>query len=79
MPASPQPSTRWLINVDWRGVLYSCDFNQVSDLPIRNTAGAVMTIDAIQEVLDRGHEIVMGEHCYSCTAGAGSSCTGVLV
>ena len=70
---------RTLINVDWRGVLYNCDFNQASGLPVRNRNGAPITIDTIEEVLERGREIVMGEHCYSCTAGAGSSCTGVLV
>jgi radical SAM/Cys-rich protein len=70
---------RTLINVDWRGIVYNCDFNQVSGLPMRNRNGAIITIDTIEEVLERGHEIVMGEHCYSCTAGAGSSCTGVLV
>ena len=70
---------RTLINVDWQGVLYNCDFNRASSLPMRNRHGALITIDTLDEVLDRGHEIVMGEHCYSCTAGAGSSCTGVLV
>lgn len=70
---------RTLINVDWRGIVYNCDFNQASSLPMRNRHGAVSTIDTIEEVLERGNEIVMGEHCYSCTAGAGSSCTGVLV
>jgi radical SAM/Cys-rich protein len=70
---------RTLINVDWQGILYNCDFNQASGLPMRNRHGALITIDTIEEVLERGHEIVMGEHCYSCTAGAGSSCTGVLV
>jgi radical SAM/Cys-rich protein len=70
---------RTLINVDWRGIVYNCDFNQASGLPMRNRNGAIITIDSIGEVLERGPEIVMGEHCYSCTAGSGSSCTGVLV
>ena len=70
---------RTLINVDWQGILYNCDFNQASGLPMRNSNGAIITIDTIQEALESGHEIVTGEHCYSCTAGAGSSCTGVLV
>jgi len=70
---------RTLINVDWRGIVYNCDFNQASGLPMRNRNGGIITIDTIGEVLESGHEIIMGEHCYSCTAGAGSSCTGVLV
>jgi len=69
---------RTLISVGWQGILYDCDFNQVSGLPIRNRSGRVVTIDHIQEALQRGREIAVGEHCYSCTAGAGSSCTGVL-
>jgi len=70
---------RTLINIDWRGIVYNCDFNQASGLPLRNRHGAIITIDTIEEALERGHEIVTGDHCYSCTAGAGSSCTGVLV
>jgi hypothetical protein len=27
----------------------------------------------------RNHEITVGDHCYACTAGAGSSCGGTLV
>lgn len=70
---------RTLINVDWRGVLYNCDFNQASEVPLRSRDGNVMTIDTITDVLAEGCEIVMADHCYCCTAGAGSSCTGELV
>jgi radical SAM/Cys-rich protein len=70
---------RTLINVDWRGVLYNCDFNQASGLPLRARNGTVMTIDTITDVLEGGGEIVTGNHCYCCTAGVGSSCTGALV
>ncbi len=70
---------RTLINVDWRGVLFNCDFNQASGLPLRARNGRVMTIDAISDVLEVGCEIVTGDHCYCCTAGLGSSCTGALV
>ncbi len=68
---------RTLISVDYRGHLYNCDFNQVLELPIRNRDGRIMTIDDI-EAIRKGDEIVMAEHCYCCTAGAGSSCTGAL-
>ncbi len=70
---------RTLINVDWRGFLYNCDFNQAAGLPIRNRAGKILDIDHINEAMRGGHEIVMAQHCYCCTAGAGSSCTGILV
>ncbi len=69
---------RTLISVDWQGVLYNCDFNQALGLPIKNKAGKILEIDDIQDAIRRGSEIVVAEHCYSCTAGAGSSCTGVL-
>jgi len=68
---------RTLISVDYQGFLYNCDFNQVLELPIKNEAGKIMTIDDI-EAIQKGDEIVTAEHCYCCTAGSGSSCTGAL-
>ena len=68
---------RTLISVDYRGVLYNCDFNQVLELPIKNEEGKIMTIDDLENI-QSGKEIITDEHCYCCTAGAGSSCTGTL-
>lgn len=70
---------RSLISVDWQGVLYNCDFNQALGLPIRNKAGRILEVADIQEAIASGAEIVVANHCYSCTAGAGSSCTGALI
>jgi len=70
---------RTLISVDWQGVLYNCDFNLAAGLPIRDRAGKTLEIDRVQEAIQGGYETVVAEHCYSCTAGAGSSCTGVLI
>ncbi len=70
---------RTLINIDWQGILYNCDFNQVAGLPVRNEDGKIMGIDDVRDAIQKGHEIVRSDHCYCCTAGAGSSCTGVLV
>ena len=70
---------RTLINMDWEGVVYNCDFNQAAGLPLRNKTGEIMKIDDGKDVITRGHEIVMADHCYCCTAGSGSSCMGVLV
>lgn len=69
---------RTLINVDWHGTLYNCDFNQAAGLPIRNNAGEILTLDDISNVMVERYEIATGDHCYSCTAGEGSSCTGKL-
>lgn len=68
---------RTLVSVDYRGKLYNCDFNQVLNHPLTNQKGSTMTIDNL-EAVHRGDEIVTAEHCYCCTAGAGSGCTGAL-
>ncbi len=70
---------RALISVDWQGVLYNCDFNLAAGLPIRDRAGRTIEIDHLQEAIDGMYETVVAEHCYSCTAGLGSSCTGALI
>ncbi len=70
---------RTLINIDWQGILYNCDFNQAAGLPMIDKNGEIMEIDNMKDAIQKGHEIVRSDHCYCCTAGAGSSCTGVLV
>lgn len=70
---------RSLISIDYRGLLYNCDFNQALGLPIIDSNGTVMTIDELDKILSGDLEIITGEHCFCCTAGAGSSCTGSLV
>jgi radical SAM/Cys-rich protein len=69
---------RSLISVGYDGRLYDCDFNQMLGIP----AGAGALGRTIWEV-DRlsaltGAAIATGEHCFGCTAGAGSSCSGAL-
>jgi hypothetical protein len=67
---------RNLLSVDWRGQLYDCDFNQALELP---QGGRQRSIWDIQSFTDVEHDpIVFGDHCYGCTAGAGSSCGGSL-
>jgi len=63
---------RSMISVGWDGWLYDCDFNQMLELKV----SPAMHISQFQTgpLLDRG--IVLGSHCYGCTAGAGSSCGG---
>lgn len=62
------------ISVDWRGYLYDCDFNQMLGLKTEVAAGQHLR-DFDLELLEH-REIVTGQHCYGCTAGAGSSCQG---
>lgn len=68
---------RSLVSVDWRGYLYDCDFNQMLDLPLDHGAGR-RHISAFSGSRLGGTPIQVGEHCYGCTAGQGSSCGGAL-
>ena len=67
---------RTLVSVDWRGYLYDCDFNQMLDLPL-NGGRQLHIAELAAGDLD-GRPIRVGEHCWGCTAGQGSSCTGAL-
>lgn len=70
---------RKLVSIDYKAIVYNCDFNQALNLPIIDSAGQVITIERLEESLSDNIEIITGEHCFCCTAGAGSSCTGTLV
>jgi radical SAM/Cys-rich protein len=74
-----QVMCRNLISVGWDGLVYDCDFNQMLDLPLRDDAGNPLDIAslALDQVVNR--PITVGDHCYACTAGCGSSCGGALV
>lgn len=70
---------RSLISVDWRGKLYNCDFNQALDMPVTAEDGSEVSIAGLEMGGLNGKKILLSQHCYSCTAGEGSSCTGSLV
>jgi radical SAM/Cys-rich protein len=70
---------RTLISVDYRGILYNCDFNQALGLAITDTNGSTATIEKLGNILPGDLEIITAEHCFCCTAGTGSSCTGAWV
>lgn len=61
------------VSVGWDGYLYDCDFNQMLELKIASPAQHISQWNQ-QELLHR--EIIVNQHCYGCTAGAGSSCGG---
>lgn len=68
---------RNLLSVSWDGELYDCDFNQALELPLGGgRRRSLWDITALAEV-ERG-PIAFADHCYGCTAGAGSSCGGSL-
>lgn len=64
------------ISVSWDGYLYDCDFNQMLDLKIAHPVQHLSDWDG-QDLNQRN--IVLNQHCYGCTAGAGSSCGGTVV
>ncbi|MEY8850150.1 arsenosugar biosynthesis radical SAM (seleno)protein ArsS [Psychroserpens sp. XS_ASV72] len=61
------------LSVSWDGYLYDCDFNQMLELPVNSK---VKHISEFNQDLLEGRNIVISQHCYGCTAGAGSSCQG---
>jgi radical SAM/Cys-rich protein len=63
------------ISVEWTGRIFDCDFNQICEMPSTG-------IDDIGDLCDGAipsRPIRFGQHCYACTAGAGSSCGGATV
>lgn len=65
---------RSTLSIGWDGQLYDCDFNQQLDLPV--APGAPQHIRDFAEATLAERAIVINQHCYGCTAGAGSSCGG---
>ena len=63
------------ISVSWEGNIYDCDFNQMLDLKINSKNNTVFNCK-IQGLVDK--KIQVSQHCYGCTAGAGSSCQGTI-
>ena len=63
------------ISVSWNGWLYDCDFNQMLGLKV---SSRVKHIRELREDMLQDREIVISQHCYGCTAGAGSSCQGAV-
>jgi len=70
---------RSLVSVGWDGRLYDCDFNQMLEIPLGCGTGmprTVWTLDSVEAL--EGARVATADHCYGCTAGAGSSCGGAL-
>ena len=63
------------LSVSWDGYLYDCDFNQMLGLKVAAKARHIKDYDT---ALLEGREVVISQHCYGCTAGAGSSCQGTV-
>jgi len=65
---------RSMLSIGWDGYVYDCDFNQMLELKVAVPNSLHISDIDIQELTDRN--IIINQHCYGCTAGAGSSCGG---
>jgi radical SAM/Cys-rich protein len=65
------------LSIGWDGTLYDCDFNLALRCPVNHGAPSHLRQFDGDSLARR--RIVTGDHCYGCTAGAGSSCAGALV
>ena len=61
------------LSVSWDGWLYDCDFNQMLCMKVENNIQHIKDFD---EAALQNRNIRVSQHCYGCTAGAGSSCQG---
>jgi radical SAM/Cys-rich protein len=67
---------RHLVSVGFDGSLHDCDFNQMLGMPLGGRARTVFdleTLDGLEHA-----PVATAEHCFGCTAGAGSSCGGAI-
>jgi radical SAM/Cys-rich protein len=67
------------ISVGWRGEVYDCDFNQQLGMQWNNPDRSGIFIWDVDPDSLEDREIMTGNHCFGCTAGAGSSCGGAIV
>ena len=74
--AVAQVMCRKTLSVGWDGMLFDCDFNQMLELPM--SAGQPRHVRDFHADVLNGRRIVVGQHCFGCTAGSGSSCQGAL-
>jgi radical SAM/Cys-rich protein len=69
---------RSLLSIDWEGYVYDCDFNQMLAMPLASDGRRKTHLSQLIGQDLAGNPIVIGEHCFGCTAGQGSSCGGAL-
>jgi radical SAM/Cys-rich protein len=64
------------ISVDWEGFIYDCDFNQQLEMKVEASSPQHIRDFDFEKLSSRSIEL--GQHCFGCTAGEGSSCQGAL-
>jgi radical SAM/Cys-rich protein len=65
-----------MISIGWNGTLHDCDFNQMLEVPFPNAPQTIWDISSFDELAQS--DVRYEDHCFGCTAGAGSSCKGAL-
>ena len=68
---------RSTINIGWKGEVFDCDFNQMLFMQQKQEGKKLFLWDVSPESM-QDLPILTANHCFGCTAGAGSSCTGAL-
>ncbi|MCG3191178.1 MAG: hypothetical protein DIJKHBIC_00403 [Thermoanaerobaculia bacterium] len=66
------------ISVSWDGRIFDCDFNQMLELPAVASDGSGFHVWDFDPAVLAARPVVVGRHCFGCTAGAGSSCGGAI-
>lgn len=66
------------LSISWDGRLFDCDFNQMLELEVEQPNDQRPHIRDFNPNVLAQREIVVGRHCFGCTAGAGSSCGGAI-
>jgi radical SAM/Cys-rich protein len=64
------------LSVGWDGQLFDCDFNQMLELEMASNC-PVNIVDFNYDIL-ASRLVSLGQHCFGCTAGAGSGCQGAI-
>ncbi|WP_372368990.1 arsenosugar biosynthesis radical SAM (seleno)protein ArsS [Candidatus Uabimicrobium sp. HlEnr_7] len=67
---------RHLVSVSWDGEIFDCDFNQMLEIPVGGKKATIWDVSDFKQFKQKS--IAIADHCYGCTAGAGSSCSGSL-
>ncbi|MFN8243739.1 MAG: arsenosugar biosynthesis radical SAM (seleno)protein ArsS [Ferruginibacter sp.] len=63
------------LSIGWDGYIYDCDFNQMLEMKVDCNS---MHISSYNSAQLHNRNIIVNQHCYGCTAGAGSSCGGAV-
>jgi len=64
------------LSIDWEGQIYDCDFNQ--QIKLKSVSGPKNLYELLNYSSSFNYPIAAKNHCFACTAGAGSSCGGSL-